>query len=120
MNGRRILVCDDVKDARELYADALEQAGHDVFVVSNGTDALTTIQTGHIEVAIIDIALPDMSGYDIARAVRADPTTKDLRLIAVTGLAREEDRAEATDAGFDAHLAKPVHLQELFGALDQG
>jgi two-component system, sensor histidine kinase len=115
--GLRVVVCEDVDDIRELFADVLRLHGHDVTVVACGSAAIAAARAGPVDVALIDIALPDMTGYEVARILRADPHTHRLRLVAVTGLARAKDRRAALDAGFDVHLPKPITVHALLAAL---
>ncbi|BDG10833.1 ATP-binding protein [Anaeromyxobacter paludicola] len=110
--GRRVLVVDDNQDAARSMADVLELLGHAPRVAHDGPSALALARESAPEVVLCDIGLPGMSGYDVARALRADGG-RDARLIAVTGYAQAEDVRRAVEAGFDAHLAKPCDLAEL-------
>jgi len=107
--AQRILVVDDNIDAATSLAMLLELDGHATRVAHSGIDALAAVRDFEPHVALLDIGLPDISGYEVARQVRA---MKDLptmpRLIALTGWGSEEDRRQAAEAGFDAHLVKPV------------
>ena len=117
MSGpRRILVVDDNLDSAELLAEVLTLKGFDVSVAHSPTEALALIATLSPEVALIDIALPEMTGYELARRIRQSATT--CRLIAVTGYADFGARARSLDAGFDAHLVKPVRVEEVRTAID--
>ncbi len=111
----RAMVCDDAPDLRELVADLLRLRGHDVTVVADGASALDAISGGKFDVALIDIGLPEMDGYEVARRIRG--TGKNLRLIAMTGYGQAADRAAAFDAGFDAHIVKPASAEKILGAL---
>jgi CheY-like chemotaxis protein len=113
----RLVVCDDLEDARELLAEALQELGHQVTITADGATALATIRSGRIDAALIDIGLPDITGYDIAREVRRGSALRCIRLIAVTGFARVTDRAAALEAGFDDHLVKPASVVALLDAL---
>lgn len=106
--GRRILVADDNKDAADALAMILEIAGHEVRVAHNGRIALAIAQTFRPEVALLDIGMPEMSGYEVARALRHERWGRDIYLIALTGWGQEGDRQQAADAGFDRHLTKPI------------
>jgi signal transduction histidine kinase/ActR/RegA family two-component response regulator len=109
--AQRILVVDDNRDACEMLRVALEQAAHDVAVAANGPDALTVAAAFHPDVAVLDIGLPGMDGFELARRLRlAHPG---IRLIALTGYSRPGDLEAATTAGFDAHCAKPTTTAEL-------
>lgn len=110
-------MCDDLKDARELLAEALRERGHQVAVAEDGAAALAQLRAGRVDAAVLDIGLPDMTGYDIAREVRRSSALQGIRLIAVTGFARATDRTAALEAGFDEHLVKPVSVVALLDAL---
>jgi signal transduction histidine kinase/ActR/RegA family two-component response regulator len=109
----RILVVDDNIDAATLMAEALAITGHDVRVAHDGTTGLAMLSDFDAHVAVLDIGLPDMDGFELARRIRAAQHSQDLALIAVTGYGQSEDRDRALRAGFDVHLAKPVALAEL-------
>ena len=110
--GLRVLLVDDNQDSCELYALAFEDAGHHVKVANDGPSGLAMMNDASYDVAIIDIGLPGLDGYQIARRVRARPGAQPL-LVALTGYGREEDRKRALDAGFDAHFVKPVDFRTL-------
>ncbi len=112
-NGsRRVLVVDDNVDAAETLADLLRLLGHEVEVAHDGPGALEKLRAGAPEVVFCDIGLPGMSGYEVARAMRAS-NGDDLQLVALTGYAQAEDVKRAIEAGFDAHVAKPPDLAEI-------
>jgi CheY-like chemotaxis protein len=113
----RVVVCDDTEDTRDLFADALRWAGHEVTVVADGASAIAAITKLAPHVAVIDIGLPDISGYDVVRAVRAAAVERQPRLVAVTGFGTPGDHAAAFAAGFDAHLTKPASLRALLAAV---
>ncbi len=106
--GRSVLVVDDNVDAAESLCDVVAFLGHSVEAVYDGRAALARVRERHPDVVLCDIGLPGMDGYEVARAIRADPTLAGIRLVAVSGYAQPEDRARATNAGFDAHVAKPA------------
>jgi CheY-like chemotaxis protein len=88
--------------------------GHEVAIADDGPTALETARRFKPEVALLDIGLPAMDGYELAQRLRAlDETPSDLRLVAVTGYGLERDRRRALEAGFDAHLVKPVDISNL-------
>lgn len=105
---RRILVVDDNEDAAASLAMILSMEGHQVEQVHSGADALKTLGQALPDLALLDIGLPGMSGYELAQQIRAQPAWADLRLIALTGYGRQEDREQALHAGFDAHVVKPA------------
>jgi signal transduction histidine kinase len=109
--SQRVLVVDDNADACEMLRLALEQAGHVVEIAAAGPDALALSARFAPDVAILDIGLPGMSGYEVARRLRA--SQPGIRLIALTGYGRSGDLEAATAAGFDAHCAKPIAIAEL-------
>ncbi len=113
----RTLVCDDAPDLRELVADLLRLRGHEVMEVADGPSAVEAVLRDKPDVALIDIGLPDMDGYEVARKIRAAPTDARPRLIAMTGYGQASDRAAAFEAGFDAHITKPASADTIFRAL---
>src|SRR5262245_835990 len=111
--ARRILVVDDQPDSTDSLAMFLRLRGHEVQTAHDGPGALEEIARGRPEVVFLDLGLPGMSGYDVARQIRAQADTRDLRLVAITGYGTEADRVKIRAAGFDVHLAKPVDPQAL-------
>jgi CheY-like chemotaxis protein len=109
----RVLIVEDNPDARESLQLLIELAGHEVETAEDGPGALDKFRAVIPDVALVDIGLPGMDGYDVARAVRQDPATRDVRLIALTGYGQADDKKKALAAGFDIHLAKPVDPQKL-------
>ncbi len=109
--GRRVLVVDDNRDAAELLAEGLRLQGHDVRVAYDGPGALEIAGGFEAEVALLDIGLPVMNGYELAHRLRE----RGLRchLVAVTGYGQEADRIRAREHGFDAHVVKPVDLERI-------
>jgi signal transduction histidine kinase/ActR/RegA family two-component response regulator len=106
--GRRILVADDNKDAADSLAMLLELAGHEVRVAHHGRAALALAQAFRPDTALLDIGMPDLSGYEVARELRREPWGAQIRLIALTGWGQEGDRQRANKAGFDHHVTKPI------------
>ena len=106
--SRRILVVDDNADSAEMMRAVLELDGHDVRVAYDGPSAVKSAKDFQPEVALLDIGLPGMDGYEVAQALRADAGTRRAQLIAVTGWGQEDDRKRARQHGFDAHLTKPA------------
>jgi signal transduction histidine kinase len=113
--GLRVLVADDNPDSAESTAILLRLLGHDVRAVGSGPEALAVAADFRPHVGVLDIGMPGMNGYEVARRLKAAAASR-VVLVAVTGWSQEEDRREATAAGFDHHLAKPVHPDRL-GAL---
>ena len=111
--GRRILVADDNRDAAESLAMLLEMSGHEVRVAHHGHGALAVAQVFRPDTAVLDIGMPDLSGYEVAQALRAEPWAAGIRLIALTGWGQDSDRQRAMEAGFDHHVVKPVDPERL-------
>jgi signal transduction histidine kinase/CheY-like chemotaxis protein len=111
--GRVILVADDNIDALETMATLLELEGHRVETAADGEQALACAQRLRPEVAVLDIGMPGLNGYEVARRIRAQPWGARIRLIALTGWGQVEDVERARAAGFDHHVTKPVDLQAL-------
>jgi signal transduction histidine kinase/CheY-like chemotaxis protein len=110
---KRILIIDDNKDATDSMAMLLRTAGHEVRTAYDGRSALVLCRLEAPEVVICDISMPDMSGYELARELREDISFRDTFLIALSGYAQDEDRLRSQEAGFHAHLTKPVQLESL-------
>jgi CheY-like chemotaxis protein/two-component sensor histidine kinase len=106
--GRRILVVDDNVDAAESLAMLLRLEGHDVRVAHDGPAALAAVEADPPELVFLDIGMPVMNGYDVARQLRQRPGPENLILVAMTGWGQEEDRRRSREAGFDHHLVKPA------------
>jgi signal transduction histidine kinase/DNA-binding response OmpR family regulator len=120
VTGRRVLVVDDNVDAAETVAAYLRLEGHEAKVVTESAEVLGAARVFEPQVVVLDIGLPGLDGYQIARQLRAQPQTRDSLLIAVTGYGREEDRARAAAAGFDCHFVKPADPIEIQAAIDRG
>jgi PAS domain S-box-containing protein len=115
LDGLRALVVDDQEEARVMIAEMLGECGADVTVAASGREALELLERSAFDAIVCDIAMPEMDGYALIRRLRATETARNRRLpaIALTALARSEDRLEALRAGFQTHVAKPVKLSEL-------
>jgi PAS domain S-box-containing protein len=116
---RRILVVDDNEDALELLSEVLRGVGHEVRTAADGPSALEVARTFPAEVAILDIGLPVMDGYELAGRLRDELGAHAPRLIALTGYGQDSDRARATEAGFAEHLTKPVEAERLLRTIDE-
>ena len=110
---RRILVADDNADALQTLATVLELSGHEVFSAPNGSLALESAERHLPEVALLDIGMPLLDGYEVARRIRAQAWGKRITLVALTGWGQESDRRRSQEAGFDSHLVKPLDLGKL-------
>ena len=112
----RVLIVEDNGDVRDMLRDALELDGHEVRTAEDGPQALHVCNDWSPDIALLDIGLPGMNGYELAQWLRR--TTRNVTLVAVTGYAALADRKRARAAGFDAHLSKPVDLGQLASMLD--
>jgi CheY-like chemotaxis protein len=113
MSRERILVVDDNRDAAQGLAMLLEIKGHEVATAHDGPEALTRAQEFQPTVVLLDIGLPAMDGYQVARELRRQEGGDEILLVAVTGYGHDSDRQRSRDAGFDHHLLKPVRLEAL-------
>jgi CheY-like chemotaxis protein len=113
--GQRVLVVDDNVDAAEMLAELLRASGYAASVAHDGPVALELARNSPPDIVLIDIGLPVMDGYELARRLRG--MLNGARLIAVTGYGQQGDRERSRVAGFDAHLVKPVSLDVLHAAL---
>jgi PAS domain S-box-containing protein len=114
----RVLVVDDNVDAAESIAMLLTLEGHEVRTVYAAHDALEAVRSFRPQVVLLDIGLPDMDGYEVARQLRSQQVIEGMRLVAVTGYGQQSDRMRAREAGFDQHLVKPVDSEALHAVLD--
>jgi CheY-like chemotaxis protein len=110
---RRVLIVDDNEDAANSLALILKLGGHETASVYTAADALQRATVFKPDVVLLDIGLPGMDGYEVAQKIRELPGLRDIRLVAVTGYGRSDDRLRARDAGFDDHLTKPVEFAVL-------
>jgi CheY-like chemotaxis protein len=111
--SRKIVLVEDHEDSRQLLKMLLETKGFSVVEASDGFSAITAIQGTQPDVALVDIGLPGMDGYEVARTIRADASLDRLVLVALTGYGRETDVRRAKAAGFNHHLTKPVRPEVL-------
>ena len=117
LRAGRILVVDDNADALETLLEALRASGCEAVGASTAAEALEVALRTPADVAVLDIGLPDTNGFDLARSLRALGNGAPMRLVALTGYGREQDRASARAAGFDAFLVKPVDVQQLLATV---
>ena len=110
---RRILVVDDNLDAAQMLAALLEVQGHAVSVEYDARGAIERARRERPDVLLLDIGLPDMDGYELARRLRAQPESADATLVALSGYGQNQDREEAHQAGFDHYLVKPADLGQV-------
>jgi CheY-like chemotaxis protein len=117
--ARRILIVEDSEDSRDMLRLYLVESGHQVYEAVDGPRGLEAALRVRPEVALIDIGLPGLDGYEVVRRIRATPEGKKIFLVALTGYGQPEDHRRARQAGFDAHLAKPFDRDRLVTLLSQ-
>ncbi|HET9253215.1 MAG TPA: ATP-binding protein, partial [Candidatus Eisenbacteria bacterium] len=115
--GRRVLVIEDHQDAREMLRAMLELDRHEVHVAADGKEGIDAALRVRPDVVLIDVGLPELDGYEVARALRASPDAQGLYLVALTGYGLPEDRERAREAGFDEHVVKPLQPERLSGII---
>ena len=115
---RRVLIADDNRDGAETLSVLLKHWGHEVHVAYSGKQALELSKRVRPQIAVLDIGMPDMSGYEVAERIRAEAWGNEVTLIALTGWGQEEDKRRARVAGFDHHLTKPVDPIDLHALID--
>ena len=103
-----ILIADDNVDAAESLQMWLQMSGHEVHIALDGVRALAAAESLRPQVVLLDLGMPGLSGYDVARRIREQPWGQEIVLVALTGWGQEEDRRRTTEAGFNHHLTKPV------------
>ena len=113
----RIVIVEDNTDSRELLESLLKMDGYQVSVAADGLQGYEAIERDRPDVVLVDLGLPGINGYDVARKVRCQLADRSIRLVALTGYGRAEDRAATSAAGFDEHLVKPVDPADLAGVL---
>ena len=115
----RVLVADDNRDLVASTSALLDLWGHQSHTVHNGNDVLAAALVFRPDVILLDIGLPEVDGFELARQIRAERALDRARLIAITGYGQDSDRARSHDAGFDTHLVKPVHVDLLRATIEQ-
>jgi CheY-like chemotaxis protein len=111
--GGRILVVDDNVDAADTLSELLQMLGYETRTAGEAQAALRQLEDFRPQIALLDIGLPDVDGYELARLMRGKPQGAGLRLVALTGYGQDSDRARASEAGFDEHMVKPVAVDRL-------
>ena len=114
---RRVLLVEDNKDSRDMLHYVLERAGHEVHDAEDGTEGLDAALRLQPDVALIDVGLPGLDGYEVAKRIRAASDRPDMLLVALTGYGMAEDRRRAMTSGFNLHMVKPVNPDELLDVL---
>ena len=117
-SAKRVLVVDDNEDAAEMLADLLQSQGYVTRTAHDGPSALATLESFRPDVAVLDLGLPVMDGFELARLIRGNAELGGIRILALTGYGQAEDRARTADAGFDGHLVKPVDFRLLASFLE--
>jgi len=116
--AKRVLLVDDNVDAAESLAQLLSLSGHDARTAGDGGQALRLAQEFHPDVVFCDLGLPGMNGYEVAKELRLLPFGREIVLAALTGYGQPSDREKSAEAGFDAHLVKPVDPSVIESFLD--
>lgn len=116
---RRALVVDDVADVTEMLAVLLTHAGYEVKTAGSAAAAIDTARQDQFDVIISDIGMPQMNGYELARELRGLPGYEAIPMVALTGYSKFDDRQRSLDAGFNAHLTKPIEPRELLDLIEQ-
>ncbi|HEY0856550.1 MAG TPA: response regulator [Albitalea sp.] len=116
--ARRVLLIDDNIDAAESLAQLLALSGHDARIAGDGARGLALAEDFRPEIVFCDLGLPGMSGYEVAKALRSTPFGRDIVIAALTGYGQPGDREKTAQAGFDAHLVKPVDPSVIESFLD--
>jgi CheY-like chemotaxis protein len=114
----KVLLVDDNEDAAEVLGEGLRMYGYEVTVAHDGPQALAALEQMVPKIVILDIGLPAMDGYEVARRIRAQKELESTRLLALTGYGQAGDRERALRAGFHEHFAKPVDLDDLLQAME--
>jgi signal transduction histidine kinase len=117
--GRRVLLVDDNADALEGLALLLQSAGHEVMKACDGSVALELAAARHPDLALLDIGMPHVDGFELARRIRAQPWGSRLPLVALSGWGQSDDFRRTRESGFDCHLVKPVSFDEVAGVIDR-
>jgi len=117
--SRSALVVDDVTDVTEMLSVILSHAGYIVVTAASARDALEAARKQHFDVIISDIGMPEMNGYQLAREIRLLPSYSSVPMVAVTGYSMFDDKQRALNAGFNAHLTKPIYPRALLELIEQ-
>lgn len=118
--GRRVLIVDDAQDTREVLAQFIILLGHDVLTARNGREALEVATSFVPHVIFLDIAMPELDGYEVCSRLRARRSNKDCAIYAVTGFGSAQHKVRSKEAGFDGHLIKPLDLDHIAELLKAG
>ena len=116
---RSVLVIDDVSDVTEMLSVLLTHAGYEVSAASSAHEAIALAQRHQFDMIISDIGMPEMNGYELARALRAQPGYEAVPMVAVTGFSMFDDRSRSLTAGFNAHVTKPIDPRRFLDLIEQ-
>ncbi len=114
----RLLLVDDEPQIRVLTRTMLEKAGHTVEVAEHGEEALSILRERGADLVILDIAMPEMSGWEVCRIIKSDPALRHIPVLMFTVMTRDEDVNRSFESGADAHLKKPFTMRELLEAVE--
>lgn len=115
---RHALVVDDVPDVTDLLSVLLTQAGYEVVTADSASAAIDAARQHQFDIIISDIGMPQMNGYELARILRAQPEYQTVPMVAVTGYSLFDDRERSLEAGFNAHLTKPIEPRDLLDLIE--
>jgi CheY-like chemotaxis protein len=115
----RVLIIDDVPDVTEMLDVLLSYAGYEVVTAHSAAAAIAEVREHHFDVIISDIGMPEMNGYELAKAVRAVPGYETVPMVAVTGYSMFDDRERSLRSGFNAHMTKPIEPRALLDLIEQ-
>ena len=118
-SGKRVLVVDDNRDFAEMLVSTLTTLGYEVTMAADAVTALGLLREFQAEAAVLDLGLPVLDGFELARRIREEFPTNTPRLIAVTGYGQQHDRARTADVGFADHLVKPIDIRAMVAALER-
>jgi two-component system, chemotaxis family, CheB/CheR fusion protein len=113
----KLVIVEDRLEIRETLAELLRDDGFTVVTADNGTEGLELVERERPAAALLDIGLPGVDGFELARRLRKNPATTAIRLVALTGYGTDEDKVKVKEAGFDAHIVKPFHIDDVLDAL---
>ena len=117
--GKRILVVDDNRDSADSMALLLKLSGNETHTAADGLEAIEAAQSLRPDVILLDIGLPSLNGYEVCRRIRAQDWGKRMVLVALTGWGQDDDRKKSSEAGFNAHVVKPVEFDDLVKLLSE-
>lgn len=115
----RILIADDNRDSADSLSLLLSLSGHETWTAHDGLEAIEAARSHNPDVALLDIGMPKINGYEVARRIRQEPWGQRILLVAITGWGQDDDKQQAREAGFDHHLTKPVNLADLRALLEE-